>query len=139
MPKPATIEPATEFAYWLTDAMRERGWERKTLALNSGVGQSSVSQLIGGLRSPSREMVERLALSLSPEDADEHTARALLNGGLRAAGFAPTEDAGDPLDTIVHEAGYNADALDEDARRQLRQSVDAVVIGIMEQERRKRQ
>ena len=73
------------------------------------------------------------------DDGDEYVSRSLLNAGLKAAGYLPVdEETGGPLETIVQEAGYSADDLDDEALRQLRQSVDAVVIGMMEQERRKR-
>jgi len=129
-------QPTTAFGEWLQAGLDERGWERKTLAVKSEAGITSVNQIIAGLRNPSREMVEKLARALAPEDADEHTARALLNAGLKAAGFA-TDERG-PIETILHEAGYSSDALDEDAREQLRQSMDVMVIGMVEQEKRKR-
>lgn len=137
MPKPATIAPATDFAHWLIDTMNERGWERKTLSINSGVGQSSISQIIGGLRAPSRDMVERLARALSTDDADDRTARALLNVGLKAAGFTAGDEQ-DYLDTVVMEAGYEADDLDDAQREELRIALDRAVIGVMEQQKRAR-
>lgn len=55
------------------------------------VTQPMVSNLERGTRNPSRDMVERLTRALLPDDADDHTARALLNAGLKAAGFATNE------------------------------------------------
>lgn len=86
-----TRQPATAFGEWTLTEIDARGWERKTLAVKSGVGITSVNQIVAGVRNPSRDMVERLARALAPEDADEHTARALLNAGLKAAGFAPAD------------------------------------------------
>jgi transcriptional regulator with XRE-family HTH domain len=86
-----TRQPTTDFGEWLLAEIERRGWERKTLAAKSDVGFTTVSQIIAGLRNPSRDMVTRLASALSSEDASERTARALLNAGLKAAGFAAEE------------------------------------------------
>ena len=104
MPRTPTTEPSTDFARWLVSEMEARGWERKTLALVSGVGQSTISQIIGGIRKPSRDMVERLVISLAVPNTDDHTARARLSTGLVSAGFAPSD--------IVLEVEY-APILDE--------------------------
>lgn len=101
------------------------------------ITQPFVSTLERGTRNPSRDMVERIARALSPEDADDHTFRALHNAGLAAAGFI-NDGAPGPLETIVSEAGYSPDDFDDDARARLRQNIDAVIIGIAEQEKQKR-
>ena len=104
MPRTPTVEPSTEFAIWLDAALQSKGWERKTLFAKAGVGQSSISQIMAGIRKPSRDMVERLARALSPDDADEYTARALLNSGLSAAGFRAEDDELAPDIQMIVEA-----------------------------------
>ena len=106
MGRTSVIQPKTVFALWLDAAMQEKDWEKKTLSLHSGVGQSSISQIMSGIRKPSRDMVARLAAALSGPDADERTAAALLNAGLKAAGFASidTDYEADPDIQMIVEA-----------------------------------
>lgn len=88
-----TKQPTTAFGEWLLEEIEGRGWERKTLAIQSNVGITSVNQLVSGERSPSRDMIGRLVCALTPDRADEHLTRALLNAGLKAAGFAALDES----------------------------------------------
>ncbi len=93
--KEASPEP---FSSWLRKVRAAQGLTMRDLAALAGTTHPRISQIENG-DTPSRDMVERLARALSPDDADEHTARALLNAGLKAAGFAPASD----LDYDEHE------------------------------------
>jgi transcriptional regulator with XRE-family HTH domain len=146
MKKTTTIERSTPFGQWLTDARIHRGLTMEAVAERGGTTQGMVSSLERGTRNPSRDMVYKLAEALSGSDYSINAAKILLRDGLTAAGFLPTKDLdedidplrGDPLETIMKEAGFNPDMLREDDLRQLRQNINAVVIGTMEQEKRKK-
>lgn len=66
----------------------------EALADRADTAAPVVSNLERGARNASRDMVGRLAAALAGPDPDEHTATALLNEGLRAAGF--TSDGPEP-------------------------------------------
>ena len=87
--KQSTTEPVTPFGYWVTSVIVEYGLNRKTFASRAGVGTSTVSNWIAGLRSPKRDTIKKIALGVSH---DEVMRRALMLAGFRAAGF--TEDIG---------------------------------------------
>ena len=128
------------FSAWLFSARKAHGLTQEGLSELSGIDQGLISKYERSIFTPAkREIVISLADALMIKGSDDRVNRSLLNAGLKAAGFAPADaEPGGPLETIVQEAGYSADDLDEDGLRQLRQSVDAVVIGIMEQEKRKK-
>lgn len=76
----------------------------RALAARVGITHPRISQLENGDEA-SRDMVTRLAAALSGPDADERTATALLNAGLKAAGFASdTEYDADPDIQMIVEA-----------------------------------
>ena len=131
------VQPKDSFMIWLRSTRKAKGWTMEALADATEITQPFVSGLERGIRNPSRDMVTRLAAALSGPDADEHMANALLNAGLRAAGFAGTDDYG-PIETLLYEKGYSSDDLSEEGHERLRQSLDAVIVGIVEQERQKR-
>lgn len=81
-----TIEAVSPFGEWLESLMRDYGLNRKMLASRAGVGTTTVGNWIAGLRFPKKSTIERIAGALSK---DAENARALLNAGLRAAGFLP--------------------------------------------------
>ncbi len=127
----------TVFAQWLYDARTERGLTMTVLADRAGISHARIVQLEKG-DLPTRDMVERLVVGLLAKDSDEYVSRTLLNAGIKAAFPRPEDAEGDDLETLVLKAGYNPDTLDEEGRERLRQSVDAAVIGVMEQEKRKK-
>ena len=146
MPKPPTTQPATEFARWLESEMQSRGWERKTLALASGVGQSTISQIIGGVRKPSRDMVKRLARALPPSDGDLGTSRSLIRAGFKAAGFSPTEadDSELPVSTyeltrsIIRQKGFDEQEFSGQEVDQIQSGVEALIEGYLSRKRQDR-
>ena len=81
----------TPFAKWLYEERNSRGLTMVVLAGRAGVSHPRIVQLEKG-DTPSRDMVARLAAGLSANSADEHTTAATLNAGLRAAGFATTDE-----------------------------------------------
>ena len=85
----STRHPTTVFGEWLFAELEHRGWERKTLAVKSGVGITTINQIIAGVRNPSREMVTRLVAALPKPIPGERASNTLLDKGLQAAGFAP--------------------------------------------------
>lgn len=123
---------------WLRKERLKRGLTIRALAERAGITHPRISQIESGDEA-TRDMVMRLVTALAGEHPDEHIYNSLLNAGLKAA-FPRPEDAydADGLETLVSKAGYSADILDDEGRERLRQSVDAAVIGVMEQERRRR-
>ena len=98
----STRTPKTEFGVWLFDQIERRGWERKTVAIRSGVSNTHVNQIIAGDRSASREVVRRIVTAFAGE-ADQWM---LLNAAYKAAGFASaseTENVGSPAAQLVQE------------------------------------
>ena len=83
----------TVFGEWLREARAGRGYTMEALAEIADTAAAVISNLERGTRNPSRGMVRRLAAALTSPAADDHTAEALLNSGLKAAGFAtaPTD------------------------------------------------
>jgi len=128
------------FAEWLRSARKSRGFTQSDLSEASGVDQALISKYERRLLPCPKSSVYSLAEVLAGPDSDDGVKRRTLNTGLLAAGFAPLQGPNEktgPIETILHEAGYSSDALDDDAREQLRQSMDAMVIGMVEQEKRK--
>jgi len=129
------------FAEWLRSARKSRGFTQSDLAEASSVDQALISKYERQVLPCPKPSVYALAEALSGPDADEGVRLRMLDAGLLAAGFAPVQAGSEktgPIETILYEAGYSADILDEEAREQLRQSMDAMVIGMIEQEKRKR-
>ena len=91
-PKTAFTEDLTLFADWLREARKRRGLTQTELSEMSGVDQGLISKYERAALSCPKQTVYALAYALSQEDADERTGRALLNSGLKAAGYAPIPD-----------------------------------------------
>ena len=81
----------TPFGQWLRSHRQSRGLTMESLADASNITQAMVSNLERGTRNPSRETIVSLSRALSSQGADERAAAALLNAGLRAAGFASAD------------------------------------------------
>lgn len=104
------------FARWLVENINRRGWSVQRVADHADMHVSQLHKIIksylptysqyqrpgydktvaiGRLFNDVRGALESAGyedLTSSPENADEHTARALLNAGLKAAGFAGLDD-----------------------------------------------
>lgn len=80
------------FAAWLHTARKARGYTQERLSELSSVDQGLISKYERAILQCPKPTVRALGIALCPEDADEHTARALLNAGLKAAGFAGLDD-----------------------------------------------
>ena len=91
VPMPRREPSSKPLARWLRTSRVSRGLTIRELAALAGISHPRISQIEGG-DTATRDMIERLARALSPEGADEHTARALLNAGLKASGFAGLDD-----------------------------------------------
>jgi transcriptional regulator with XRE-family HTH domain len=121
----------------LIRAAREaEGWSLKELSEKSGVGYSYASNIERGYVNPKRGPV-------TPSDdvlfALAKTLRmpiSKLHGSLGRTDPADYEFG--PIETIILERGYSADELTEEGRDQLRRSLDALIVGIVEQERKAR-
>jgi transcriptional regulator with XRE-family HTH domain len=138
VPKTNTDAELPAFARWLFNERRSRGLTMVVLAERAGISHPRIVQLEKG-GTPSRNMVERLASALAcPCAGKESDGDALLNAGLKAAGFASESDDPGPIHTIMYERGYHTDELTEEGRDQLRRSLDALIVGIVEQERKAR-
>lgn len=85
--KPESVQPVGKFGTWLYNERKSRELDKKQLASRAKVGQSSITQLEGGVRYPSRKMVRKLVRGLGGDNAD-----ALLVSGMRAAGFLTSHD-----------------------------------------------
>ena len=131
------VAAITDFGDWLRRERSSRGLTMEMLSDRADTAPAVVSNLERGTRNPSRDMVMRMAAALAGQEADERTASALLNAGLKAAGFASADTAG-PIETLMQEHGYSESDLSEEGHERLRQSLDAVIVGIVEQERQKR-
>ena len=77
-----------QFASWLQSSRKSRGLTQDALADLSEVDQGLISKYERGALPCPRLTVYALAAALSGPEADERTTAALLNAGLRAAGFA---------------------------------------------------
>ena len=82
------VAAITDFGDWLRRERSSRGLTMEMLSDRADTAPAVVSNLERGTRNPSRDMVTRLAAALAGPEADERTTAALLNAGLRAAGFA---------------------------------------------------
>jgi transcriptional regulator with XRE-family HTH domain len=126
----------------LGDLVRERrtelGLNLKDFHLKSGVGYSYLSNIERGYVNPKRGPVVPSDEILATIAEALHISVSRLHSALGRDLDDTDRLRGDPLGTIMKEAGYNSDLLGEDDLRQLRQNVDAVVIGRMEQEKRKK-
>ena len=91
MGRKITKEALTDFGKWLRQTRTIRGITQDDLAAESGTTSASMSLLESGQRVPSPDMVRRLAKALAPEHANPLSVRRLIDSGLVAAGFAPTE------------------------------------------------
>ena len=106
------------FAQWLQHARKSRGFTQDALAECSGVDQGLISKYERAVLPCPKITVYALAEALLPEKADERTARALVNAGLKAAGFATEEEPGTiPMSDfgIVYSPGW--DRMTDDERR----------------------
>ena len=133
----APAERETPFAQWLYEGRSKRSLTMVALADRAGISHARIAQLEKGGK-PKRDMVERLAAALTQDEADDHTPHAVLSAGLRAAGFTDLSSDSDPLDTLVDRAGYDNEMLGEEDREQLARSVNALIVGIVEQAKRDR-
>ena len=89
-----------------------------------------MTQLIAGVRNPSRDMVGKIAAALVGDDAEPETVRRLTNAGIRAA--FPTDDGErGPIETIVEEAGFSSGAMSEAELADLRDDVDSFVKAVL--------
>lgn len=77
------------FGEWLTATRNKRGVSQNLLAQKAGTNSPMVSMLESGKRSPSRDMVDKLALALCTEDMTQEDCEALRDEALLAAGFVP--------------------------------------------------
>lgn len=117
--------PTSPFGEWLRVARGERGLTMEMLAERADTAAPVISNLERGTRNPSRDMVDRLAHALSPDDADERTFRALHTAGLKAAGFAAEGDSEGPVETITREAGYDPTELNDAEKDELHRGIRA--------------
>ena len=118
-------EGATGFSEWLTQAMNRRGLTKQSaLAIASGVAQSTIRSYLSGSRTPEKpEQVEKLVRALLLPEAENHTATALLNSGLLAAGLAPVADAEADHEVIDYLRGQ-PEAVQDKALRMLKAAFD---------------
>ena len=87
-----TVTRDTPFGQWLSENRQRRGLTMEALADASNITQAMVSNMERGTRNPSRDTIASVSRAFSSQGADERTARALLNAGLKAAGFASTDE-----------------------------------------------
>lgn len=142
MGRPSTIEPETSFGRWLVDEMERRGLIKKALRARSGVGQSTISQIVSGARHPSRDMVQRLAEGLAGNEMTLEAKQAIVDSGLRAAGYAPTEyhyPEHRPLHSIIRDIGIDEKQFTANDMEQLQHSVEAVIEGYAVKKQRQKQ
>ncbi|GIK37602.1 MAG: hypothetical protein BroJett011_14350 [Chloroflexota bacterium] len=80
----------TDFAAWLSEELKRRGWSQREAARRAGLSQASVAKPISGERKASAEICVKLALALgeSPEKV------------LRLAGILPPLPGGENEQTI---------------------------------------
>ena len=81
-----------QFAFWLQSSRKSRGLTQDALADISEIDQGLISKYERATLQCPRRTVYALAAALSGTSADERIADALLNAGLRAAGFAGTDE-----------------------------------------------
>jgi transcriptional regulator with XRE-family HTH domain len=85
---PIHEEKPSSFGDWLKYERARRAMSGEQLAFLLETSQSMVSMYERGGRSPKRDTVIRFAEALAG-DTDDATVTALVNAGLRAAGFLP--------------------------------------------------
>lgn len=117
------VNDASPFGRWLRDSRTRRGLTMEALAEIAETSQVAISNIERGNRNASRDMVEKLARALLPEDADEYTARALLSAGLKAAGFATEDVEYDDHEVIEYLRG-KPPTLQDKAMRMLKAAFD---------------
>lgn len=118
-------------------ARKEKGWTQYELFQKTGLSVGYISNIENGYVNPKRGPVVPSDDSLSSFSEALGIPLSRLHSSLGRDVMARQEI--DAIDSITREAGYDTDSLDEAGWARLRQSVDAAVIGVMEQERRKRQ
>ena len=144
MPRPSTKPPKrSPFANWLILARRERGWSQTALADAASVSPAAISKIESG-GAFSRDMVERLARALTPDEADEHVFRSLLNAGIRAA-FPRPEDEGQTAPTprdltrsIIRQKGFDEQEFSGQEVDQIQSGVEALIEGYLSRKRQDR-
>lgn len=58
-----------DFASWLWDELKKRGWDQRQLVQRSGVSQAQISRIVNNMRKPGPESVRRIARALQvPEE-----------------------------------------------------------------------
>ena len=117
------VKRNTPFGQWLSENRQRRGLTMESLADASDITQAMVSNMERGTRNPSRETIAKLSYALSPLGADEHTARSLLNAGLKAAGFASADNDFDDHEVIDYLRGQ-PEAVQDKALRMLKAAFD---------------
>lgn len=84
-------EDLKDFAEWLQNARKSRGLTQDALADLAEVDQALISKYERAVLTCPRPTIYALAKALSGSSEDEHVTHALLNAGLRAAGFAEND------------------------------------------------
>jgi transcriptional regulator with XRE-family HTH domain len=121
-PNPGTVcmntepEQLTTLGIWIRDAMSERGWLQTDLAKASGMGQSTISSWMTGLRRPRKvEDLEPLVRALFLGDTAGEEYETFSAAAIRAAWPSPpTKEEIRALRAIpIAEAYWNLPARDK--------------------------
>jgi transcriptional regulator with XRE-family HTH domain len=78
-------KPVTPWGNWVLNAMKRRGFNQPDLAEASGIRQNTISTWLTTDRIPERPNVEKAAIALAPEGADDDIVRGLINEAMQAA------------------------------------------------------
>lgn len=92
MAKRNNLEEMPAISQWLFIARRRAGKSQDQVAEAADIDTTYVSKIELGHKTPSKKVIMKLSEALTESGGDERTARALLNAGLRAAGFASDDN-----------------------------------------------
>ena len=147
----------TDFGGWVQSLIdKSDKFTVSDLSRETGIPYPSLDRILksgrrGKIVRPGEERIDAISQALLKAGLIEDMDEAWVAAGFIVEGYeikktgdeyhqnSPVnQNNGDDLETLVSRAGYSADILDDEGRERLRQSVDAAVIGVMEQEKRKK-